>query len=83
MFIKLNSNQEKQQQQIDLQILFNALTLSVIVSSAFGADLEINTHANDIMCKVLTETLDAVVYRTMHMINQIGFFSKLLFSKGI
>ena len=44
---------------VDLQVLFNALTLSIIASSAFGADFETNTHARDVICRTFTEMIDA------------------------
>ncbi|CAF1024255.1 unnamed protein product [Adineta steineri] len=74
-------NKERDSEEIDLQNLFNTLTLSIIVSSAFGADFETNTNAKDIMCHVLAEVLDAVLYRSLRMINQIPFLSKLPFWK--
>ncbi|UJR07710.1 hypothetical protein I4U23_011995 [Adineta vaga] len=67
--------------EIDLQVLFNTLTLSIIVSSAFGSDLEANAQAKDIMTRVLNEALDAILYRSLRMINQIPFLSKLPFWK--
>ncbi|CAF1001195.1 unnamed protein product [Adineta steineri] len=66
---------------IDLQIFFNTLTLSIIVSSAFGEDLETNINAKEIMCHVFAEVLDAILYRSLRMINQIPFLSKLPFWK--
>jgi len=78
VLLESNSNQEK---QVDLQILFNTLTLSVIVSSAFGSDIETNENAKNIMYRVLAQALDAVAYRLSHMIHQIPFLSKLPFWK--
>ena len=66
-------------QSVDLQVLFNALTLSIIASSAFGTDLVNNTHAKDVICRTLAEVLDAMEYRSMRMINQIPFLSRLPF----
>ena len=65
----------------DLQIVFNALTLSIIVSSAFGTDLESDGQAKDVMCRVFAEVLDAVIYRSLRMINQIPFLSRLPFCR--
>jgi cytochrome P450 len=72
---------ESDEKQIDLQVLFNSLTLSIIVSSAFGSDLETNTGAKDVMSRVLAEVLGAVIYRSLRMANQIRFLSKLPFWK--
>jgi cytochrome P450 len=72
---------ESNEKQVDLQVLFNTLTLSIIVSTAFGSDLETNANAKDIMSRILSEALGAVIYRTLRMINQIPFLSKLPFWK--
>jgi cytochrome P450 len=72
---------ESNEKQVDLQVLFNTLTLSIIVSTAFGSDLETNANAKDIMSRVLSEALGAVIYRTLRMVNQIPFLSKLPFWK--
>jgi cytochrome P450 len=72
---------EQKNPSIDLQVLFNNLTLSIIVSSAFGSDLEINANANNVMCRILAEALDAIIYRSMRMVNIIPFLSKLPFWK--
>jgi cytochrome P450 len=78
--ITMNSNEQKNQ-PVDLQILFNNLTLSIIVSSAFGSDLETNTNAKNVMSRVLAEALDAIMYRSLRMVNQIFLLSKLPFWK--
>jgi len=70
---------EQKSKSVDLQVLFNSLTLSIIASSAFGADLEANAHAKDVMCRIFAEALDATEYRSMHMINQIPFLARLPF----
>jgi len=70
---------EQKSKSVDLQVLFNSLTLSIIASSAFGADLEANAHAKDVMCRIFAEAFDATEYRSMHMINQIPFLSRLPF----
>jgi cytochrome P450 len=64
---------------VDLQVLFNALTLSIIASSAFGTDLVTNTHAKDVMSRTLAEVLNTIEYRSLRMINQIPFLSRLPF----
>ena len=69
------------EKEIDLQVLFNTLTLSIIVSSAFGSDLETNANAKDIMSRVLAQAMGAVMYRTLRMINQIPLLSQLPFWK--
>jgi cytochrome P450 len=77
---KYNSNQEKPE-AVDLQVEFNALTLSIIASSAFGSGCETVNNAKDIICRIFVESLDAIVYRSMHMINQIPLLSRLPFWK--
>jgi cytochrome P450 len=77
---KYNSDQQKQE-PVDLQAEFNALTLSIIASSAFGSGYETVAHAKDIICQIFTETLDAVAYRSTIMVNQIPFLSQLPFWK--
>ena len=64
---------------VDLQVLFNTLALSIIASSAFGADFETNAQAKDVICRVLIEIFDITEYRSMHLINQIPFLSRLPF----
>jgi cytochrome P450 len=71
----LNNIDSHQEQQIDLETLFHSLTLSAIASSAFGADLEANANAKDIMNRVLADVMNAVVYRSMRMVNQTPFLS--------
>ncbi|CAF1330457.1 unnamed protein product [Rotaria sordida] len=70
---------EQQSKSIDLQVLFNALTLSIIASSAFGVDFETNAHAKNIICQTFTQLLDIIEYRAMYMIIQIPFLSRLPF----
>jgi cytochrome P450 len=70
---------EQNSKSVDLQVLFNALTLSIIASSAFGADFETNAHAKDVICRIFTEVIDATIYRSMRMVNQIPFLSQLPF----
>jgi cytochrome P450 len=80
MLSKHNSNQGKQD-SLDLQIEFNALTLSIIASSAFGSGCETVNNAKDVICRIFIENLDAVAYRSMNMINQIPLLSRLPFWK--
>jgi cytochrome P450 len=64
---------------VNLQVLFNTLTLSIIASTAFGADLETNAHAKDVMCRTYTEMLDAAEYRLVRLVNIVPFLSRLPF----
>ncbi|UJR25824.1 hypothetical protein I4U23_007174 [Adineta vaga] len=75
----LTSEKHQESKSVDLQVAFNELTLSIIVSSAFGADFETNKHAKDIFCRILSEILEAIEYRSMRMINQISFLARLPF----
>ena len=61
-------------QAINLQNECNALTLSIIASSAFGSGFES-------ICKISVEVLDAISYRSMMMINQVPLLAKLPFWK--
>ncbi|CAF3149393.1 unnamed protein product [Rotaria sp. Silwood2] len=64
---------------VDLQVLFNALTMSIIVSSAFGTDFKRNPHARDIVCRTFAQILEINENRWMMMINQIPWLARLLF----
>jgi cytochrome P450 len=76
LFSKSTSN-EVQQTTVDIQVEFNALTLSIISSSAFGSGFETVTNAKTILCRTFGEVLDAIVYRSLFMANQIPLISKL------
>ena len=65
------------QQTIDLQNEFSKLTLSIIVSSAFGKQFEIQDKLKKIVCETLPKVISAVEYRSMRMINQIPLLAKL------
>jgi cytochrome P450 len=80
LFVKANSNQDEQT-SVDVQIECNALTLSIIASSAFGSGYETFTNAKEILCRTFGEVLDAVVYRSIILVNQIPLISKLPFWK--
>jgi cytochrome P450 len=80
LLLKCNSNQQKQE-AVDLQVEFNALTLSIIVSSAFGSAIETIADARDVILRVFIEVLDAIAYRSLIMVNQIPLLSKLPFWK--
>ena len=75
------SSSENEQTSVDLQFEFNALTLTIITSSAFGSGYETLTNAKEIFCQKFSEVLDAIVYRTLFMVNQISILSKLPFWK--
>ncbi|CAF2154072.1 unnamed protein product [Rotaria magnacalcarata] len=76
------SNSDKQKHEpVDFQIELNALTLSIIASSAFGSGFETITNAKDVICRIFVEILDAIAYRSMIMVNQIPFLSRLPFWK--
>ena len=64
---------------VDLQIELNALTLSIIASSAFGQGFQKIANAKQIVCRAFTELLEAIEYRTMRMIDQIPIVSRLPF----
>ncbi|CAF1457778.1 unnamed protein product [Rotaria sordida] len=65
--------------EIDLDIECNALTFSIIASSAFGQSFETIPHAKEIMCYSFNEVKDVIAHRTLHMINQIKFLAELPF----
>ena len=66
---------------VDLQRFFNTLTLSIIVSSAFGSDLQTNPKTRTIMTTKFNEVLQAIIYRSLLTVNQVSFLSKLPFWK--
>ncbi|CAF0946841.1 unnamed protein product [Rotaria sp. Silwood1] len=72
---------QQEQISIDLQNHFSALTLSIIASSAFGSGFETITNAQEIIRQTFGAVLEAILYRSLHMINQIPFISKLPFWK--
>jgi hypothetical protein len=70
---------ESNEKQVNLQVLLNILALPVIVSSVFDSDLETNAMAKDIMSRVFTKVLGAILYRSLYVVNQISFLAKLPF----
>ncbi|CAF3991847.1 unnamed protein product [Rotaria sordida] len=52
-------------QSVDLQLLFNTLTFSIIVSSAFASYLQTNANARHIMSQVFTNVLDSILYHVI------------------
>ncbi|CAF3636912.1 unnamed protein product [Rotaria sordida] len=65
------------QQTVDLQKEFSALTLSIIVSGAFGKQLENQGDLKAIVCESIPKVAAAIEYRTMRMINQVPLLAKL------
>jgi cytochrome P450 len=80
LFSKTKSREEEQT-SVDLQVEFNALTLAIIASSAFGSGYKTLTNAKEILCRTFGEVLEAVVYRSLIVVNQIPIVSKLPFWK--
>ncbi|CAF4762003.1 unnamed protein product [Rotaria sp. Silwood2] len=66
-----------QHKVVDLQSELNALTLTIISSSAFGKGFETIANAKQIVCLAFTEVLEAIEYRTIRMINHIPLISQL------
>ncbi|CAF2854409.1 unnamed protein product [Rotaria sp. Silwood2] len=66
-------------QSIDLQKELNSLTLTIIASSAFGQGFETIVNAKAIMFQTFTEALEAIMYRTMRMVNLLPFLAQLPF----
>ncbi|CAF5111959.1 unnamed protein product, partial [Rotaria sp. Silwood1] len=57
----------------------NALTLTIVASSAFGKGFETTANAKQIVCRAVTELLEVVEYRSVRLIDQIPIVSKLPF----
>ncbi|CAF3755041.1 unnamed protein product [Rotaria sp. Silwood1] len=66
---------------VDLHAELNTLTLVIIASSAFDRGFETMTDAKKIVCQAFTTVLEAIQYRTMHMINQVPILIRLPFWK--
>ena len=66
-------------QSINLQNKITSLTLTIIASSAFGQSLETIINPKDNMLQIFTEALEAVMYRTMRMVNLIPVLARLPF----
>ena len=75
---KTNTNEVK---PIDLQVQLNILTLTIISSSAFGSGFETITSAKDTIIQTFGKVLDAIVYRSLRMVNQIPILATLPFWK--
>ena len=59
-----------EQQTIDLKSKLHPLTLSIIMSCAFGQHSESSGNTEQIISKTFTEVTDAIQYRMNHMISQ-------------
>ena len=70
---------DQNSRSVDLQVLFNELTLSIIASSAFGADFETNAQAKDVISRTFAQMLDITEHRSMRLVNQLPFLSRLPF----
>ena len=66
---------------VDIQVQFNTLTLSIIASCAFGSGFGTLTDAKELICRTFSEVLDALVYRSLQLVNQIPIVSELPFWK--
>jgi cytochrome P450 len=64
---------------INLQKEMSLLTLTIIASSAFGESYETIANARKIVCEAFIAALDAIVNRTLLLIDQIPLFSRLPF----
>jgi cytochrome P450 len=67
--------------KINLSKEFSTLTLSIIASSAFGRSFETISNAKDIVGRVFTEILSAIVYRSSRLIILIPILSQLPYWK--
>jgi cytochrome P450 / NADPH-cytochrome P450 reductase len=67
------------QTSINLQNELSILTLSIVASSAFGENFETMANAREIVCEAFIEALDAIVNRTLCLIDQVPLFSRLPF----
>lgn len=64
---------------INFQKEMSLLTLTIIASSAFGENYETIANARKIVCDAFIAALDAIVNRTLLLIDQIPLFSRLPF----
>ena len=68
-----------QQQVIDLQTEFTALTFTIIASCAFGKGFETMANVKQNICQMYTELLAALQYRSVRLIDDIPIISQLPF----
>ncbi|CAM2696572.1 unnamed protein product [Rotaria socialis] len=64
---------------VNLQKELSLLTLTIIASSAFGENFETIANAREIVSEAFIAALDAIVNRTLLLIDQIPLFSRLPF----
>jgi cytochrome P450 len=64
---------------INLQKEMSLLTLTIIASSAFGENYETIANAQKVVSEAFIAALDAIVNRTLLLIDQIPLFSRLPF----
>ena len=76
-----SSSSADESKSVDLQTQFNILTLSIIASSAFGSGFETITDAKEIICRTFGQVLDAIMYRSLNLINQMPVLAQLPFWK--
>jgi cytochrome P450 len=69
--------QSSSSSKINLSKKLNALTLSIIASSAFGRSFETIPNAREIVDRAFTEVLAAIAYRASRMIILIPIISQL------
>jgi cytochrome P450/NADPH-cytochrome P450 reductase len=70
---------ESREKTINLQKELSLLTLTIIASCAFGESFETIAHGREVVCDAFVAALDAIVYRTLLLIDQIPLFSRLPF----
>ncbi|CAF1018404.1 unnamed protein product [Rotaria sordida] len=75
----INELLESREESINLQKELSLLTLTIIASSAFGENFETIANAREIVCEAFIAALDAIVNRTLLLIDQIPLFSRLPF----
>ncbi|CAF3456617.1 unnamed protein product [Rotaria sp. Silwood1] len=78
---KLIQKHGNMDQSIDLPILFNTVTLSIIILTAFGSDFETDVNVKYVMRQVFADVFDAILYRSMYIINLLPLLPKLPFWK--
>ncbi|CAF1604130.1 unnamed protein product [Rotaria magnacalcarata] len=64
---------------IDLHRELSGLTLSIIMSSAFGQASSTQSNFNQTMYQTVNDVFEAIKYRIMHTITQIPFLARLPF----
>ena len=77
--IELLLHESSSDKPINLQKEMSLLTLTIIASSAFGENYQTIDNARKVVCEAFIAALDAIVSRTLSLIDQIPFFSRLPF----